>query len=52
MFGSLVTMEMKYQDVGQCGMVTSGHEQLCFAIPVTITQHRVTGVMGWGISEL
>lgn len=42
-FGSTVAMEMKDQDVSHRGMVTSGHECPCLAVPVTITQQRDKG---------
>lgn len=36
-------MEMKDQDVSHRGMVTSGRERPCFAIPNAITQQRDRG---------
>ena len=47
LFGSMVTMEIKDQDVSHSGMVTSVCvcEQPCFAIPDTITQQRDRGVV-------
>lgn len=43
LFGGPVAMEMKDQDVSHRGMVTSGRERPCFAIPDTITQQRDKG---------
>lgn len=39
----MVAMEMKDQDVSHRGMVTSGRERPCSAIPDTITQQRNKG---------
>lgn len=43
LFGRTVAMETKDQDVSHRGMVTSGRERPCFAIPDTITQQRDRG---------
>lgn len=47
LLGSTVTMEIKDEDVTHRGMVTSGCERPCFAIPDTVTQQRDKGNGLW-----